>query len=106
MPMKKFILSAAIGPVLLGVAGSAMVASAEGRRPDQDAAYAATLRGQVRPLREIEARIVPQMGGANYLGPEFDSDSGRYRLKFMRGGSVIWVDVDGRNGRVIGRSGD
>ena len=43
------------------------------------------------------------MRGSTYLGPEFDG--GVYRLKFMRNGSVIWVDVDARTGAVIGRSG-
>ncbi len=26
-------------------------------------------------------------------------------LKFMRGGQVIWVDIDARTGEVVGRSG-
>jgi hypothetical protein len=44
------------------------------------------------------------MGGADYLGPEFDGDT--YRLKFLNDkGKVIWVDVDARNGRILGRSG-
>jgi hypothetical protein len=44
------------------------------------------------------------MRGADYLGPELDYESGRYRLKFMRGADVIWVDVDARTGQVIGQS--
>jgi hypothetical protein len=78
----------------------------EGRRREQDAALAATRSGQAMPLHQIEQRVVPRMAGADYLGPEFDPGSGTYRLKFMRGSSVIWVDVDGRTGRVVGRSGD
>ncbi|WP_338062105.1 hypothetical protein [Sphingomonas solaris] len=101
--MKKFLLSALAGTILLGAAAPAL---ADGRRRDQDAAYQATQSGQVRPLREIEARVLPRMAGASYLGPEYDSDTARYRLKFMRGGSVIWVDVDGRTGAVLGRSGN
>jgi hypothetical protein len=102
MAMKKLLLSA----LLLGLAADvAGIAVAQVRRRDQDEAYADTRRGQVKPLREIEAHVVPQMGAANYLGPEYDSASARYRLKFMRAGSVIWVDVDGRTGEVIGRSG-
>ena len=47
---------------------------------------------------------MPFMGGADYLGPEFNGD--RYRLKFLdRKGKVIWVDVDAATGRIIGRSG-
>jgi hypothetical protein len=75
------------------------------RRRDQDQAFAATRAGHVLPLQAIEARVLPQMRGADYLGPEFDAGSGTYRLKFMRGGAVIWVDVDGRSGAIVGRSG-
>ena len=39
----------------------------------------------------------------HYLGPEFRGDT--YRLKFMRDGRVIWVDVDAATGRIKGRSG-
>jgi uncharacterized membrane protein YkoI len=46
---------------------------------------------------------MPFMGGADYLGPELRGDT--YRLKFMRDGHVIWVDVDAMTGRIIGRSG-
>ena len=44
------------------------------------------------PLPKIERRVLPFMDGADYLGPEFNGET--YRLKFMRGGRVIWVDVD------------
>ena len=54
------------------------------------------------PLPKIEQRVMPFMGGADYLGPEFRGDT--YRLKFMRGGRVIWVDVDAATGRILGRS--
>ena len=54
-------------------------------------------------LREIEDRVLPRMREATYLGPEYAG--GVYRLKFMRGSSVIWVDVDARTGDVLGRSG-
>ncbi|HEU4967553.1 PepSY domain-containing protein [Sphingomonas sp.] len=73
------------------------------RRGDQYRAYEAHQSGRVLSLREIEERILPRMRGSTYLGPEFDG--GVYRLKFMRSGSVIWVDVDARTGAVIGRSG-
>ncbi|WP_370638037.1 PepSY domain-containing protein [Croceicoccus sp. Ery15] len=61
--------------------------------------------GNVLPLRQIERSVVPRMGGARYLGPEFDSAAMIYRLKFMEdGGRVVFVDVDARTGRVVGRS--
>ena len=52
-------------------------------------------------LPMIEQRVMPFMGGADYLGPELRGPI--YRLKFMRNGRVIWVDVDGQ-GNIIRRS--
>lgn len=80
-------------------------ASAQRRPRDQDDALRARESGAVMSLHQIEARVVPKMSGSDYLGPEFDASSGVYRLKFMRGGRVFWVDVDGRTGGIIGRSG-
>ncbi|HWI85030.1 MAG TPA: hypothetical protein VNT42_01725 [Sphingomonas sp.] len=89
------------------IAAVALASAADGRRlRDQDQAFAARQAGQILPLHEIEARIIPRMRGCDYLGPEFDSGSGVYRLKFMRGGSVIYIDVDGRSGQIVGRSGN
>ena len=77
-------------------------AAAADRPRDQDRAYRATVNGQSMPLPKIEQRVVPFMGGADYLGPEFRGQT--YRLKFMRDGRVIWVDVDAATGRILGRS--
>ena len=55
------------------------------------------------PLPELERRVMPLVGGADYLGPELNGDT--YRFKFMQNGRVIWVDVDGQ-GRVLRRSRD
>jgi hypothetical protein len=75
-------------------------------RSEQAEAFSRTREGRIRPLREIEGRVVPRMTGADYLGPEYDPGSSTYRLKFIRGGSVIWIDVDGRTGAIIGRRGN
>jgi uncharacterized membrane protein YkoI len=99
-------------PLLLAVAaiGLTSLAPAADARPrrdrEQDAAYKARKQGRIMSLRSIESRIMPHMRGAKYLGPELDAGSGTYRLKFMRGGRVIWIDVDARTGRVIGKSGN
>jgi hypothetical protein len=53
------------------------------------------------PLPQLERKVLPFMGGADYLGPEMNGES--YRLKFIQNGRVIWVDVDGQ-GRIIRRS--
>ncbi len=60
--------------------------------------------GNVRPLREIERRVLPMMPGAQYLGPEYDPASLTYRLKFIRDGRVLFIDVDARTGEVIRQS--
>ena len=76
-----------------------------GQRDDQMRAFDGRRTGKLMPLREIERRVVPTMPGAQYLGFEFDGGSSVYTLKFLRDGRVIWVDVDGRSGQVIGRTG-
>ena len=57
--------------------------------------------GNVRSLREIEGRVLPMMAEAQYLGPEYDPVALAYRLKFIRNGRVIFVDVDARSGEII-----
>lgn len=57
--------------------------------------------GNVRSLRDIEARILPSMRGMQYLGPEYDPLAMAYRLKFINNGRVVFVDVDARTGRII-----
>jgi hypothetical protein len=70
---------------------------------DSDRAFKATRDGRSMPLPQLERRVLPFMGGADYLGPEMNG--GTYRFKFMQNGRVIWVDVDGQ-GRIIRRSRD
>lgn len=70
-------------------------------RNDQRSARAEMQAGRGMRISEIERRIIPQMGDAKYLGFEYDSRAGVYRLKFMRGTRVIWVDVDAQTARVL-----
>jgi len=60
--------------------------------------------GNVRSLREIEGRVLPMMPGMQYLGPEYDPAARAYRLKFIRQGRVVFVDVDARSGTIINQS--
>jgi hypothetical protein len=60
--------------------------------------------GNVRSLRQIEQRVLPQMQGMQYLGPEYDPIAMAYRLKFIKDGRVQFVDVDARSGRILGHS--
>lgn len=86
----------------IGIAAPAPAADARPRDKEQDAAWRATREGHIMPLRIIESMVLPRMEGATYLGPELNGD--RYRLKFMRDGHVIWIDLDARTGRIVGRS--
>jgi hypothetical protein len=72
--------------------------------PPRDAqrAFQATRDGRSMPLPKIEQQVMPLMPGADYLGPEFNGQT--YRLKFMKDGRVIWVDVDAATGKVVRRS--
>ena len=72
---------------------------------DQGKARKEMRAGNVLPLREIEGRIIPRMRGFQYLGPAYDSTAMAYRLKFLRGSQVVYVDVDARTGAIIGKSG-
>lgn len=75
-------------------------------RSDQDAARRAMLDGNVMPFSVLKRRVEAQMGGdADYLGSEFIPERNRYRLKYMRDRNVVWVDVDGRTGDIIGWAG-
>lgn len=75
------------------------------RRSDQERAYDARRKGEMLSPRAIEARVIPTMKGYEYLGFDLDFGSAVYTLKFMRDGVVVWVDVDGRSGQIIGRTG-
>src|SRR5688500_7818058 len=97
--MRLFVLLSAAASLL---ATAAVPADARGlqRVREQDRAYHAAQDGRGLTLPEIRARIrVPgaQFVGAEVLGPNI------YRLKFMRGPQVIWIDVEARTGRVVGR---
>ena len=87
--------------VLLGGLASAPALGDPPR--DADRAFRSREQGRSMPLPQLERRVMPMMGGADYLGPELNGDA--YRFKFMQNGRVIWVDVDGQ-GRVIRRSRD
>ena len=70
-------------------------------RNDQETARKEMRAGNQLSLREIESRVLPQMRGSEYLGPAYDSTMMAYRLKFIKGGRVMYVDVDARTGRVL-----
>ena len=94
-----FLLIAAFGLATPAVARDTRDSRGLNRVREQDNAYRATQQGRIRPLPEIRARI--NIPGAEFIGVEFD---GRiYRLKYMRGGEVIWIDVDAETGQIVRR---
>ncbi len=94
--------------VLLGLATATAPLPAQGaglQRRDQQDAWRARQQGHALSIREIEGRVLPTMRGSQYLGFDYDAERGIYTLKFLREGTVIWVEVDGRSGQILGRTG-
>ncbi|WP_339826163.1 PepSY domain-containing protein [uncultured Parasphingorhabdus sp.] len=88
--------------LVLGVAAVApQMASSKDRRGEQNEARAQMMAGKVKSIRSIENQILPRMAGSEYIGPEFDPGAQVYRLKFIRDGRVVFVDVDGRTGSIL-----
>jgi uncharacterized membrane protein YkoI len=83
------------------VSGALAVPAAAQSRGDQASAREEMKAGRSMSLREIERRVIPQMRGSEYLGPEYDDEAMAYRLKFIKEGQVVWVDVDARTGRIL-----
>ena len=87
-----------------GIAAGLLASPALADPPrDANRAFQGVREGRSMPLPQLERRVMPMMGGADYLGPELNGDT--YRFKFIQNGRVIWVDVDGQ-GRVVRRSRD
>ena len=97
--MKSLISALIVAGLMVGTP-----AAAQDRRSDQSEARKEMSAGRLMSLRQIEARILPMMAGAEYIGPAYDSTAMAYRLKFIRDGRVLYVDVDARTGRILGRS--
>ncbi len=96
-------------PSVLGAIAALMltappVAAQDQVRGDQGEARREARAGKIMRSGEIEARILPSMRDAEYLGFAYDSTARAYRLKFIKEGRVTYVDVDARTGRIIGRS--
>lgn len=89
---------------VLALIGTPALAQKDQARGDQGEARREMQAGTIMRSSEIEARILPSMRNAEYLGFAYDSTARAYRLKFIRDGRVTYVDVDARTGRVIGRS--
>lgn len=96
--MRKLVASFA---ALALVSGGLAVPAAAQSREDQASARQQMKAGRTLPVREIERRVIPQMKGHDYLTFEYDGAASAYRLKFMKEGQVVWVDVDARTARIL-----
>ena len=75
------------------------------RGDEQRAARRAMLDGDVMPFSIIKRRIEREMNDSDYVGVAPPPRDGVYRMQFMRqDGRVVWVDVDGKTGNIIGRT--
>ena len=97
--------STPLAALALALAGLAqLVPAAQAAPGDEQGQVRKDMRaGNVRPLREIEARVLPTMTGMQYLGPEYDPTAMAYRLKFIRDGREVFDVDDARTGQVLGR---
>ena len=96
--MRKLLLSCLAGALFVPMPVAAQP------RSDQGEARKEMQAGNILRSREIEARILPTMRDSEYLGFAYDATAMAYRLKFIREGRVLFVDVDARTGRVLRRT--
>lgn len=86
---------------LLGAPATAEAQRQSREISDQEHAWNSRQSGQNRSFQELYGRA-QTVGRGEYLGVEPDISRNVYRFKFMRaGGKVVWVDMDGRTGKVL-----
>ncbi|WP_291137948.1 hypothetical protein [Erythrobacter sp.] len=101
-----FLAALALGALVApaSAAGAREAFAQDQSRSDQGEARKEMKAGNIKTISEIERLVLPQMRGAEYLGFAYDATARAYRLKFIKDGRVINVDVDGASGRIISRS--
>lgn len=93
----------AVGLSLMSAAAPASALDPKVR--DHDAAREATKSGEIRSLGEIRSRVGARVRG-ELIGSDLDMRSKRYKLRYLRDGSVVEVDVDARTGNILGIQGN
>ena len=73
-------------------------------RSDQSDARREMRAGNHLPLREIQRRVIAQMGDAEYIGSAYDKVAKVYVFKFVENKRVVQLNVDPRTGRILKRS--
>lgn len=95
----------ALGGLLVLASTTPVSAQSFSRGDEQRAARRAMLDGDVMPFSIIKRRIEREMSDSDYVGVAPPPRDGVYRMQFMRqDGRVVWVDVDGKTGNIIGRT--
>src|SRR4051794_41504393 len=69
---------------------------------DSQRAFEATREGRSMPLPQLERRVLPLMGGADYLGPGLNG--GAHPLEVIQNRRVIWGGVDAPSGGILPRA--
>lgn len=101
MTKPSFLILLALALPAMGLATSSALAGPGG---EQKQVRKEARAGNVLSLRQLEQKVLPAMAGAQYLGPEYDPTVMVYRLKFIRDGRVIFVDIDARSGDILRQS--
>lgn len=99
--MRKFVLM--IAALSAAAPALAQAQSGQPRPRDTEAAARGVRHGDILPLPAVRERV--RIPGATLIGADLLSNGFIYRLRFMRGSNVMFVDVDARTGRVLGCMG-
>ena len=104
--MRILLILLALGMLAPGSAAEAAKVTVNGQsrsNPEQERAYRGVREGNILPLPVIRERI--RIPGAQFIGADLIAGGTRYRLRYMRGPNVLWVEVDARTGQVLGGAG-
>ena len=106
--LKRLAFVATAAGLLLAIGPLAQTsAEAQTRRADMTSLREAMAQGEVIPLGELVAsvqRTAPYDEMRFLGGAELNPIQMSYKLRFLDGSRVVFVYVDARSGRVIGRS--
>ena len=94
-------------PLIAAASGLIVPAPADASWPrfrETEQAQRGVREGDILPLNVIRERV--RIPGAHLIGADLIAGGTRYRLRYMRGVNVIWVDVDARTGRILGYAGN
>jgi hypothetical protein len=102
--MRKFVLMLT-ALAATGAAGFTAASAVPGVHPMRGSqeAFRGVRQGDILPLNVIRERV--RIPGAVLIGADLIAGGAVYRLRFMRGPNVMWVDIDARTGRELARMG-